>query len=74
MCIEVTKVENMPELGDELTTWSSGSNITVPFIAMVFDQCTDPICDESGYLDFDVYSENQPVEKGNPKALVRLGC
>jgi hypothetical protein len=38
--------------------------VTVPFLAMVFDQCTDPICDQTGYLDFDVYNELQPVFNG----------
>jgi len=63
MCIEVTKAENMPDIHDELTRWDYAKDIKTPFIAMIFDQCTDPIC-ETGYLDFDVYDENQPVEKG----------
>ena len=38
----------------------------MPFLAMVFDQCTDAICDQTGYLDFDVYNELQPVFNGEP--------
>lgn len=45
-------------------SWDYNRNISVPFIAMVFDQCTDPICDQTGYLDFDVYNELQPVFNG----------
>lgn len=32
---------------------------------MVFDQCTDAVCDQTGYLDFDVYNELQPVFNGD---------
>jgi hypothetical protein len=35
MCIEVTRVENMPTLHPELTQWDYTSNMTTPFIAMV---------------------------------------
>jgi hypothetical protein len=52
MCIEVTRVDNMPALNDQLTEWNYKKNISVPFIAMIFDQCTDPICEWNGYLDF----------------------
>lgn len=52
MCIEVLAVDNMPALNDQLTKWDYKKNITVPFIAMIFDQCTDPICEWNGYLDF----------------------
>lgn len=52
MCIEVLAVDNMPSLNDQLTKWDYKKNITVPFIAMIFDQCTDPICEWNGYLDF----------------------
>ncbi|TFJ86438.1 hypothetical protein NSK_002095 [Nannochloropsis salina CCMP1776] len=69
MCLEVTKVSNMPAIADDLITWDYDRNMTVPFLAMVFDQCTDEICDQSGYLDFDVYSETQPVRKGNPRVM-----
>jgi len=54
MCIEVTKAEN--------------SIYHTPFIAMVFDQCTDPIC-EINFLDFDVYTPTLPVSGGNPSAI-----
>lgn len=69
MCLEVTKVSNMPELSDDLTSWNYGKNVSVPFLAMVFDQCTDPICDQTGFLDFDIYNELQPVTKGNPRVM-----
>lgn len=49
-------------------SWDYKRNISVPFIAMVFDQCTDPICDQTGYLDFDVYNELQPVFNGTSGA------
>jgi hypothetical protein len=98
--MQVTKVSNMPAIADDLITWDYDRNMTVPFLAMVFDQCTDEICDQSGtcrqalhrtqcadschllsmsiqnlpllragYLDFDVYSETQPVRKGNPRVM-----
>ena len=64
MCIEVTKVENMPLLSTNNTSWDYGENISVPFLAMVFDQCDDPVCDQNGYLDFDIYNQTQPVAHG----------
>src|SRR6056297_1075 len=98
--MQVTKVSNMPAIADDLITWDYDRNMTVPFLAMVFHQCTDEICDQSGtcrqalhrtqyadschllsmstqtlpllragYLDFDVYSETQPVKKGNPRLM-----
>jgi hypothetical protein len=33
----------------------------------VFDECKDEICQQPFYLDFDVYSETQPVARGNPR-------
>ena len=64
MCIEVLDIENMPEFNDELTNWNYLQEIKTPFIAMVFDQCKDDIC-ESGFLDFDIYNSKQPVSFGN---------
>lgn len=69
MCIEVLRADNVPELSHDLTNWDYQKNISLPFIAMVFDQCTDPICDHQGYLDFDVYNQTQPVAYGNPRIL-----
>ena len=46
----MTKVSNMPEMSDDLTSWNYDKNMTVPFLAMVFDQCTDSICDQTGKL------------------------
>lgn len=68
MCINVTAMENMPWFSDELTEWDLSREIVTPFIAMVFDQCNDPIC-TSGYLDFDIYSYQQPVNYGNPRNI-----
>ena len=53
----------------ERTEWTERAQIAdssfIPFIVMVFDQCTDPICARD-YLDFDIYSALQPVSHGNP--------
>ena len=64
MCIEVLEIENMPEFNNELTDWNYLQEIKTPFIAMVFDQCKDDIC-KSGFLDFDIYNNLQPVSFGN---------
>lgn len=65
MCLLVTHVENMPFIDNELNTWDYDKTVTLPFYAMVIDQCNDEVC-KNGYLDFDVYSESQPVKHGNP--------
>lgn len=64
MCIEVLEIENMPEFNDQLTDWDYSISKKTPFIAMVFDQCKDDIC-KSGFLDFDIYNDLQPVSFGN---------
>ena len=58
MCLNITKIERMPEFSMDLTVFEPEKEIsTVPFLAMVFDQCNDPICQQEGFLDFDIYSE-----------------
>ena len=64
MCIEILNIEKMPEFNKELTNWDYFTPKKTPFIAMVFDQCKDEIC-ESGFLDFDIYNNLQPVSFGN---------
>jgi len=64
MCIEVFDIQKMPEFNNELTNWDYFTPKKTPFIAMVFDQCKDEIC-ESGFLDFDIYNKKQPVSFGN---------
>ena len=69
MCLNVTRAEGIPAFNEELTVWSDNTSSVFSdddwFIAMVFDQCNDGVC-ESGYLDFDIYSFTQPWR---PRAL-----
>jgi len=68
MCLNVTHVENFYAWNDALTEWSE--SVVWPahqwFLVMVFDECKDLVCQQPFYLDFDVYSETQPVAHGNP--------
>uniref|UniRef100_A0A6C0K6I9 Uncharacterized protein n=1 Tax=viral metagenome TaxID=1070528 RepID=A0A6C0K6I9_9ZZZZ len=70
MCLNVTHIEGMPIFNHELTTWSYDNAFQEKkwFIAMVFDRCGDEICVRD-FLDFDIYSETQPVAMGNPHNL-----
>jgi hypothetical protein len=56
MCINITKIDNFPILNNELTNYTK-INSTSSHIAMVFDQCDDPIC-TSGFLDIDIYVDD----------------
>jgi hypothetical protein len=67
-CIEVLSVDRFYQFNHELTEWYYDKPNQGNFTVMVFDECTDPIC-ESGFLDFDVYNEKQPVAYGNPTNL-----
>lgn len=65
-CLEVTHVENFYEWNSELTQWGLPiPNSPPPFLVMVMDQCTDPVCTRD-YVDFDIYNPHQPVMNGNP--------
>lgn len=64
-CIEIKNGTNIPSFNFQLTQWNEQQDILYPFIVMVFDQCTDPIC-EKNFIDFDIYNELQPVSRGNP--------
>lgn len=68
-CLNVTKIENFYEWNNESTEWDYEKPSTKPFVVMVMDQCTDPVCTEN-YLDFDIYNEKQPVRNGNPFSVV----
>lgn len=57
-CIKVSKIK-INEFDEELTSWSDQNTLEQKRIVVVADQCKDPIC-TSGWLDFDVYSENFP--------------
>lgn len=59
MCLEIQKAQNL--LIDNGVP-------TLPFTAMVFDQCTDPVC-TLDFIDFDIYTPTQPVEQGNPYGI-----
>jgi hypothetical protein len=63
-CIQVKKI-TINEFDSSLTTWSEEPTLQPERIVVVADQCKDPIC-ESGWLDFDVYSDGFP---DNPKEL-----
>ena len=56
MCINITHISNFPLFNFELTEYQN-INLTGSHIAMIFDQCNDPIC-TSGFIDIDVYSSN----------------
>lgn len=71
LCLEVLRVDNMPRIEDELTSWDWSQDMATPFVVAVADSCSDPICQTSpAYLDFDVYSDTQPVDHGNPRNTV----
>lgn len=67
-CIHIHSIDHFAELNTELTAWTGVSDQKTDVLAMVMDQCTDPIC-QGGFLDFDIYSETQPVATGNPRNL-----
>lgn len=68
MCLEVYHADNMPRINGELTQWDWAMGMPTPFVVMVADSCSDPVCQTSpGYLDLDVFAEAQPVEHGNPR-------
>lgn len=71
MCLNVTHVENFYAWNNALTVWSESAvwRPTEWFLVMVFDECKDPVCQQPFYLDFDVYSETQPVARGNPRGV-----
>lgn len=65
MCINIHEIINMRNGNNELTMFDN-STISIPFKAMVFDQCHDQICLKDGFLDFDVHSMVPPTWQGNP--------
>lgn len=67
-CLNITKIDNFPEWNHELTQWDASRPTSLPFTAMVMDECYDPICGD-GFLDFDIYHEKQPVMCGNPRNI-----
>ncbi len=69
-CLEITSLENFWAFDETLTHYSYKEPwpVNVSFIAMVMDQCKDPVC-RDGYLDFDVYSHDQPTRFGNPQNI-----
>jgi len=68
-CLNVTAIENFYRFNPSLTRWSRRPHDPAEaFVAMVFDDCTDPVC-TPGYLDFDIYSLDQPVFRGNPHGI-----
>lgn len=64
-CLWIESIENFPVWNDQLTVWNDSLHHNGGFLAIVLDECYDPIC-ETGFLDFDIYSETQPVKRGNP--------
>jgi hypothetical protein len=68
-CLHIQGVDNFAIFNHQLNGYEYGKQEkwrnTTNLIAMIFDQCLDPIC-EMGYLDFDIYSPLQPVRHGNP--------
>jgi len=71
MCLNVTRIKNMPSFNEELTAWIDDDDHNHDeewFIAMVFDRCGDEVCIRD-FLDFDIYSLTQPVAHGNPRGV-----
>jgi hypothetical protein len=64
-CLNITSVSGMPVWNSDLTGYVNDSNAMIPFLAMVFDMCTDPVCTRD-WIDFDVYIDTLPVQRGNP--------
>ena len=67
-CIQISTIDRFYQFNHELTDWEYTKPDDGNFTVMVFDECTDPIC-ESGFLDFDIYNDKQPVAYGNPTDL-----
>lgn len=68
MCLEITQSTNLRKPTNSSLQEFSTEAINHSFIAMVFDQCTDPICvNAKSFLDFDVYSPEPPTFLGNPE-------
>lgn len=65
MCLNITYIDNLPQLNFELT--DHNKTFTKHAIAMVFDQCNDPICTEN-FLDIDVY-DNNIFHQGNTQNI-----
>lgn len=68
-CIQIHHVANFGVFDFDLTSFQEKNTANGSFQVMVFDQCKDPVC-TSGFLDFDVYTPNQPVKNGNPSSLI----
>jgi hypothetical protein len=68
-CLEISGIDHFYDWNFQLTNWNYSAPHGLPFIAMVFDRCTDPIC-KYNFLDFDIYHEKQPVAYGNPSHIV----
>jgi hypothetical protein len=70
-CLIIHQSDNFASIDYELSSWNVSSEKTnkTSHIAMVFDQCADPICTD-GFLDFDIYSVDQPVRYDNPKNVL----
>lgn len=67
MCVEISHSKNLRNPTNHSLIDFTNDSFNHSFIAMIFDQCTDPICvDSKGFIDFDVYSKTPPVWKGNP--------
>lgn len=67
-CIHVLSIDHFYWFNEGLTNWDYNKPHQGNLTAMVFDECTDPICN-SGFLDFDIYNERQPVANGNPSNI-----
>lgn len=67
-CIQVLTINHFYQFNEQLTQWDYNKPNHGNFTVIVFDECTDPIC-KSGFLDFDIYHERQPVAYGNPSNI-----
>lgn len=69
-CLRIYNIDRFAVFNYELDAYEYGNDRNDSVIdAIVFDQCMDDVCTE-GYLDFDIYSITQPVQNGNPTAII----
>lgn len=68
-CMNITSIENFYSWDPQLVSYRYDPwPLDHFFLAMVFDDCEDPIC-TNDFLDFDIYSATQPVKLGNPRNI-----
>lgn len=67
-CLRISGIDRFAEFSFELDAFIESNARNGSIDAIIFDQCLDPVC-APGYLDFDIYSQTQPVSGGNPTGI-----